>query len=387
MNAPTQNRSVSASQGPLKARPSRAKQVFGWTVAVAIATGVVVIEVLNSVYEVSLVSGNMRWSRPWALVVLPLLLWAAYAQVKQSLQEPRLQISRGLELAPRYRTLRQRTVGLLTGLRLVALTLMAIALAGPQSLYAKDTAEVEGIDIMLALDVSVSMQAADIAPNRFEATQAVVDQFISKRPQDRIGAVVFGRQAYTLLPLTTDKEALRNLIRELQLGTVDGRGTAIGNALGVALNRLRNSKAKSKVLLLLTDGDSNSGELAPETAADFAKALGVKVYAVLMGAASEVPVQGNTDLFGRPVWEKRTFPINPELLQRIAKQTQGEYFVVTDRKGLEQTFHTILDRLEKSEIADPGRLYSELFGAFLGPAVLMLMLEQLLLVFAFRRWP
>jgi hypothetical protein len=139
------------------------------------------------------------------------------------------------------------------------------------------------------------MQASDIYPNRFQAMQAVVDEFIRRRPNDRIGAVVFGVDAYTLLPLTTDKEALRGVIAELELGNIDGQGTAIGNALGVSLNRLRQSRAASRVIILLTDGDSNSGNVAPEQAAEFAANMDVKVYTVLMGQSDEAMVQQGTD--------------------------------------------------------------------------------------------
>jgi Ca-activated chloride channel family protein len=231
------------------------------------------------------------------------------------------------------------------------------------------------------------MQAADIEPNRFEATKVVVDDFILRRPDDRIGAVVFGREAYTLLPLTTDKEALRTMIHELLLGIIDGRGTAIGNAVGVSLNRLRGSQAKSKVVILLTDGDSNSGNVSPDQAAEFARTMGVKVYTVLMGQTDQTRVQRGVDLFGRPLWDTGNFPVNPELLRTMAESTGGEYFQVADRQALERSFHRILNALEKSEIEDAGRVYGELFPAFMWPGIGLMIMELLLSVFVFRRWP
>ena len=148
---------------------------------------------------------------------------------------PRLQFSQGLKLKRlAARSWRVRCRPALVGLRSVAVALLAIALMGPQSIHARNRSEVEGIDIVLALDVSLSMEADDITPNRFRATQAVVDHFIRRRPNDRIGAVIFGREAYTLLPLTSDKEALRRMIQELELNLIEGRGTAIGNAVGLA---------------------------------------------------------------------------------------------------------------------------------------------------------
>lgn len=176
-------------------------------------------------------------------------------------------------------------------------------------------------------------------------------------------------------------------ISELELGAVDGRGTAIGNALGTALNRLRDSDAKSRVAILLTDGDSNSGNISPDQAAMFAETLGVQVYPILMGRDDQARTQRGQDLFGRPIWDVRSFPINPELLSRMARLTGGEYFEVTDRQALERSFHAILDRLEKSEIEDPGRVYGELFPAFVGPALLLLLVEILVGALVLRRVP
>jgi len=240
---------------------------------------------------------------------------------------------------------------------------------------------------VLALDLSLSMQAADIEPNRFEATKAVVSDFLQRRPNDRIGAVVFGRDAYTLLPLTSDKTALHDAIAGLELNVIEGRGTAIGNAVGVSLNRLRKSHAKSKVVILLTDGESNSGNVSPEQAAEFAETMGVKLYTILMGKSDDANVQQGFDLFGRPLFGRGHFPVNPELLQRMAKRTGGMAFQVSDRKGLENSFHTILDELERSEIEDAGVVYGELFAAVIGPSVLLLLLELFLGATVLRRWP
>ncbi|MBK8170040.1 MAG: VWA domain-containing protein [Sandaracinaceae bacterium] len=272
-------------------------------------------------------------------------------------------------------------------MRTVAVAMMVVGLMGPQSIHAKDRTDVEGIDIVVAMDLSGSMEAADVAPNRFLASKAVVGQFIVRRPNDRIGAVIFGREAYTLLPLTTDHETLRNMVSELELGMIDGRGTAIGNALGVSLNRLRSSHAKTKIVILLTDGNSNSGNVSPDQAADFAKTMHVKVYTILMGQSDEAPQQQGTDLFGNPIFRRAPSPINPELLRNMATHTGGEAYRATDRNGLEQSFHSILDRLERSQIEDAGRVYGELFPAFVGPALILLLLELILAVFVFRRFP
>lgn len=370
------------------------KPRFAWLtpwlycIAVLLPAGYIVISVLEHGYGVPLSSSGMRFERPWAGLLAPgalLVVWSRGYWDK--LRSPRVQISRGLDLAALPVGFRVRLRPVLYALRVSALLLCTLGLMGPQSVHARERSELEGIDIVLTLDLSLSMQATDIAPNRFEATKQVVDEFVSKRENDRIGTVVFGRDAYTLMPLTSDKDMLRLAISELELGMIEGRGTAIGNAVGVALNRLRTSKAKSRVLILLTDGDSNSGNIAPDEAADFAKHMGAKLYTVLMGRADDAPAQRGVDLFGRPLFGGGNFPVNPELLKRMAESTGGEFYLASDRQGLERSFHSILDSLERSEIEDAGAIYGELFPAFVGPAVIFLLLEALLGVLVFRRWP
>jgi Ca-activated chloride channel homolog len=356
--------------------------------AVLVPVALLVISVLEQAYGVPLSPEGLRFERPLVgLLALGALLVIWSRGYWDKLRAPRLFVSKGSDLAALPPSWRVRLRPLLYALRVAALLLCVLGLMGPQSIHAREQSELEGIDIVLTLDLSLSMQASDIAPNRFEATKYVVDEFISKRPNDRIGTVVFGRDAYTLMPLTSDKDMLRSAIADLELGMIEGRGTAIGNAVGVALNRLRTSKAKSRVLILLTDGDSNSGNIAPDEAADFAKHMGAKLYTVLMGKSDDAPVQRGLDLFGRPMFGGGNFPVNPELLKRMAQSTGGEFYLASDRRGLERSFHAILDTLERSEIEDAGAIYGELFPAFVGPAVLLLMLEALLGTLVFRRWP
>jgi len=343
---------------------------------------------VESRYGIAVGADAFRFERPWAAVLLaagPLALLArAYLW---SGTAPRLRVSRGADLAAAGRSWRQRLRDLPLALRVATLVLVALGLMGPQSIHARDRVEVEGIDIVVAMDLSLSMQAADITPTRFEASKDVVLDFIGRRPTDRVGAVVFGKDAYTLLPLTTDKVALGTVIDELELGAIDGRGTAIGNALGTALNRLRDSDAESRVVILLTDGESNAGNVSPEQAATFAETMDVQVFTVLMGRKDEARVQRGVDLFGRPLWDYRSFPVNPDLLRRMASSTGGEFFEVSDRAGLERTFHRILDQLDKSEIEDPGRVYGELFPPFIAVALSLLIAELALAVLVFRRAP
>lgn len=335
---------------------------------------------------------NLQFERPWAgvlLLALPVVLLAQTGRRKAA--APRLQVSQGAlfqELAgSQLRSPRVLLRHFLPAFRAVSLGLFALALMGPQSVHARQLNQLRGIDIVLTLDMSLSMEANDILPSRFEGSKAVVDQFIRQRPNDRIGAVVFAEEAYTLMPLTTDKTVLRNTVDGLQLKAISGQGTAIGDAIATSLNRLRSSDAKSRIVILLTDGDSNSGSLSPQQAADFAQALGVRIYTVLMGQSEDAPVTKSLDVFRNPVVSMGHFPVNPELLRTMAEQTGGEFFSVVDRRGLEESFHRILDALERSQIEEQGLIKAELFFVLLAPALGLLILEMLLAFVLVRRWP
>ena len=193
--------------------------------------------------------------------------------------------------------------------------------------------------------------------------------------------------AYTVVPPTLDYTVLSQMVESLSLELIDGSGTAIGDGLGTALNRLRRSDARSKVVVLLTDGANNAGHVDPREAAQLASALHCKVYTVLMGQAADAQVQQGVDFFGRPVFDRGSFPINPALLESMAQRTGGEAFRATDRQGLERSFHAILDRLERSVIEDTGRVYGELFPAFVAPALLLLLVELLVATLVLRRFP
>jgi len=368
-------------------RAQRRLWAGAWLVVAAIVGFVVSVRYLETRYQILITDEQFRFERPWAGLLLAGAFLVLLSRTwVQRISKPRLQFSRASALKVPATSWRSRLGDLPSALRTVALALLVVGLMGPQSIHARDTAEVSGIEIMLTLDMSQSMEAADIRPTRFSATKTVVRDFIDRRPNDRIGAVVFGVDAYTLLPLTTDREALRTALGGLRLQQIDGRGTAIGNAVGVSLNRLKRSKAKSKVIILLTDGESNAGNVSPTQAADLAKAMTVKIFPILMGVSDEAPVQQGVGIFGRALWSQGKYPVNPELLEEMASKTGGQFFAVSDREGLEQSFHQILDELEKTEIEDAGRIYTELFPAFVGPALLFLLLETLTLLWQ-RRWP
>jgi Ca-activated chloride channel homolog len=359
-----------------------------WMLAMLGLAALWVTYALEHSYGVPLREGSFRFERPWAgtLLLGALLAFTARGFVQRTMA-PRLRVSRGRDILRAGRGWRLWAGDGLSGMRTAAVALMALALMGPQSIHSRSAAEVEGIDIVLVLDLSLSMQAADISPNRFVAMQQVVSDFVRRRTNDRIGAVVFGRDAFTLLPLTTDHTALTSIIGDLSLGAIDGRGTAIGNAVGTGLNRLRRSEAETKAIILLTDGDSNAGNVSPQQAAELAETMGVKIYTVLMGESDDARVRSGTDLFGRAIFDRGRFPVNPELLEQMSSQTGGEAYRVGDRQELEQTFHRILDSLDRSRIEDLGKVYGELYPAFLWPAFGLLGLELMLGTLVLRRWP
>ncbi len=336
---------------------------------------------------------QLKW--PLALLSLPLaaLVWVGarflYRPLGASPGESaaRLYVSQGAALASAPRTLATRLVQLPAALRVVAIVLVAVAMARPQRIDAPDELELSGIDIVLSIDLSGSMRAADLQPTRLAAAKEVVAEFIRRRRSDRIGLVVFGREAYTVVPPTLDYTVLQRMVDQLSLELIDGGGTAIGDGLGTALNRLRRSDARSKVVVLLTDGANNAGHVDPREAAQLAVALRCKVYTILVGQSDEAPVQAGVDLRGQPVFQTQHFPVDPALLEEIARLTGAEFFRAADRATLERSFHRILDHLERSKIADAGVRYGELYAPIAIAALLALVLEAMLSATRLRRFP
>jgi Ca-activated chloride channel family protein len=224
-------------------------------------------------------------------------------------------------------------------------------------------------------------------PTRLDTAKDVILDFISRRKTDRIGVVVFGKNAYVLAPPTLDYQLLTTLVGKMDLDLIDGNGTAIGDAVGSGVARLRRSTAKSKAIVLLTDGDSNAGEFSPEYATHLAKTQAVKVYTVQIGNGDEVDVQDGVDLFGQARYVRQHFPVNPDLLKSMANETGGEAFVATDKRSLETSMHAILDSLEKTKFLAQTAATEDLFPLLLGPAVVLLLLEALARVLLIRRFP
>ena len=319
----------------------------------------------------------MRLASPWLLLLLalvPLLLpWRWYARRTASVRFPSLATLRAV--APRGAAHRRALLGIL---RAAALGLIVLALARPQAGTAPTKVHREGVDVMLAVDVSGSMLAEDFTvgeerANRLAAVQSVVKQFVAARPQDRIGLVLFAARPYTQCPLTLDHGWLLQNLERAKVGMIED-GTAIGSGLATAVNRLRPSTAKSKFVVLLTDGQSNAGRITPQTAAEAAAALGVKVYTVGAGSRGVAPYPAQ-DLFGNKVYRPMPVDIDEDTLKKIASTTGARYFRATDTQSLSDIYAEI-DRSEKTPFEAPQYLdYRELYAWLAWPALGLLLME------------
>lgn len=275
---------------------------------------------------------------------------------------------------------------LLPILQVLAYLLIIIALARPQSVTAEREFQTKGVDIMLTLDISGSMFAEDFKPeNRLTVAKQEAIRFVRSRQHDRIGLVVFARKAFTQCPLTLDYDVLTKLLDDIQIGMISD-GTAVGMGIATSVNRLRDSKAKSKVMILLTDGDSNAGNIDPITAAELAKTFGIKIYTIGIGRGGLVPFPINDPVFGKR-YVQAPIEIDESTLKRIADITGGKFFRARDAKGLTDTYDAI-NRLEKSEVkVKEYRSYEELFYYFLVPALILLMIYTTLTHTLFSKVP
>ncbi len=289
---------------------------------------------------------SFTWERPvflWLIAAVPVLFLVRWLW--------RYRFNQKLPVALTQKEIRSSP---LTLIRLVpdiilmlVVSLMLTALARPQRTNEKVNQYTEGIDIMLAIDISQSMMIQDFTPDRLQAAKTVAQDFIDGRLKDRIGIVVFSGDAFSLAPLTTDYALLKSYIHEINFDMIDNRGTAIGSALGVVINRMRESEAKSKVCILLSDGESNAGNIDPITAAELAAAYGIKVYTIVIGKEGLVPY--GKDFFGRPNMVENT--VDETTMRKIAEICNGEFFRVPDNNTLEIVFDRI-DQYEKAEIKE-----------------------------------
>lgn len=315
------------------------------------------------------------------LALLPIIAWYILRQKKSGAS---LQVStiRNLEAVPKNWKYYFRH--LVFALNIAVMTLLVIVLARPQSSENWENVSTEGIDIVMAVDVSTSMLARDLRPDRLEAAKDVASAFIAGRPYDRIGLVVFAGESFTQCPLTTDHPVVTNLLRETATGVLQD-GTAIGNGLATAVNRLKDSDAISKVIILLTDGENNAGEIPPITAAEIAKTFGIRVYTIGVGTIGTAPYPMQTP-FGIQV-QNIPVKIDEESLQSIAGLTGGKYFRATSNDKLKQIYAEI-DALEKSkiEVKEFSKKQEE-FQPFAIFAALLLIAGILLKVTIFRNIP
>jgi len=285
----------------------------------------------------------------WLLVLIPILAIWFYLVRNNDSATLTISSTKGFEAKP---SLLSKLKPLLHVLRLLALTLLIIALARPRNVsVSKRTKTNKGIDIVMAIDVSASMLARDLKPNRLEALKKVATEFVNQRPNDRIGIVVYAGESFTQTPITSDKRIVRNTISNIKWGQLDG-GTAIGMGLGSAVNRLKESKAKSKVIILLTDGVNNTGFVDPKTATELAVGLGIKVYTIGLGTNGTASFPYAKDpKTGKLLFRSSPVEIDEELLQYIAKETEGQYFRATDNSKLKAIYEEI-NKLEKTEIEE-----------------------------------
>lgn len=329
---------------------------------------------------------HIEFVNPWwlyGLLLLPLLVFYHIRKIRK--QQVYMRVS-STKPVMELTSLRTRLYPFLPILSLLALASLIIALARPQLSLKEEEVKAEGIDIVIAMDVSSSMLAQDFQPNRLSVSKEVAKSFIDKRIYDRIGLVVFAAESYTQCPLTTDHRVVKDFLDGLQAGILED-GTAIGMGLASGVNRMKESESKSKVVILLTDGVNNSGYIRPMTAAEIAKELDTKVYTIGVGTRGRalMPQQRRGD--GEYLYRMVNVNIDEALLQQIADDTGGKYYRATDEESL-QAIYTEIDALEKTEIqVTTFKRYSEEFRPFLIFAMIVFFLEVLLRMTLFRTLP
>jgi Ca-activated chloride channel family protein len=314
------------------------------------------------------------------LLVIPFLLFWYYTQ-KQKKQSTMI-LSTLKDISNLAMPLKVKYKGVLNILRLLSFLFLTIALARPQNSKVNESINSEGLDIVMSMDISGSMLAQDFKPNRIEAAKKVAQEFIENRPTDRIGLVIFSGESFTQCPLTTDQNVLKEQLLNVKSGLLED-GTAIGMGLATAVERLRNSKTKTKVIILLTDGVNNSGLIDPITALEIAKAYKIRVYTIGVGSEGSAPYPVK-DQFGQTSIQQMPVQIDEALMQRISRETGGKYFRATNNNSLNRIYKDI-DKLEKTKIEiNSYKRYSELFFPYAFLALFCIMLELVLRYTYFR---
>jgi Ca-activated chloride channel family protein len=327
---------------------------------------------------------HIHFSQPawfWLFALIPLLIWWEISRSGRAQATVMVSTVRAFRGARSWKSSLRPLPFIF---RLLAFCCLIIALARPQSHNDEQLVNGEGIDIVLCLDISGSMLAQDFTPNRMEAAKNVAQEFIDNRPTDRIGLVIFSGESFTMCPLTTDRNVLKAQLAQVQSGLLED-GTAIGSGLATGVDRLRTSPSKSKVIILLTDGENNGGLIDPNTAKEIAKQVGVRVYTIGMGTEGFAPVPIQTP--GGVVMQREKVNIDEKLLTQIANETGGHYYRAKDNESLKNIYSEI-DKLEKSRIEITTlRRYTEQFYPFALVAALLLALELLLRWTLLRKFP
>ena len=317
------------------------------------------------------------------LLVVPALLVLHYIYLELAQRHPHLRVSTSIPWLVKKTPIASSVRHIPFILRILALSLIVVAISRPRSSEIIEKIDAEGIDIVLAMDVSTSMLARDFTPDRISASKDIAIEFIAQRPTDRMGIVVFAGESYTQCPLTTDRAALINMMKEVETGLIDD-GTAIGNGLATAIARMKDSDAKSRVVILLTDGVNNSGEVSPQMAVEIAKTYGIRVYTIGVGREGMAPYPVMTP-WGVEV-RNLEVEIDEALLQEIADETGGRYFRANDNTKLAEIYNEI-NQMEKARTTvDSFPIYKELFGAYALWALLAILAELILNWFVIRRF-
>ncbi len=332
----------------------------------------------------------MVFAHPYLLLLLLLLPLLAWLKGRRG-SSPAFVYSSVKLVAGLTGAKRSRAGAILAALRWLSLVLLIVALAQPRLTKSTTQVKASGVDIVVAMDLSGSMVSEDFVVknewvNRFNMARAVLKGFIDQRPSDRIGLVLFASQAYIATPLTLDHDFLHENLDRLEIGAIEQNSTAIGDGLGTAVNRLRDLKSKSKIVILMTDGQNNAGKLEPLLAAEAAASLKVKVYTIGVGSRGQAPMPGR-DMFGRKVYQMMAVDIDEDTLQKIADKTGGKYYRADNAERFKQIYAEI-DKLEKTEASiNKYTEYKELFPWVLAAGLLILLVEILLSQTLLRRLP
>src|SRR3989304_1788152 len=316
---------------------------------------------------------NVTFAYPWVLYflfIIPLLLVWYFLKGRKNYAAVKYSSVKIFKETPV--TIRERLKHIPLIFRMIAIGLLIVALARPQSFTSGENVSAEGIDIAMVLDISGSMLAEDLKPNRLDAAKIVIDDFVQGRVSDRIGLVVFAREAFTQCPLTIDYNVLRNLLLDIRSGMIED-GTAIGNAIANGVNRLKESDAKSRIIILLTDGVNNSGEVDPISAAEIAKAFGIRIYTIGVGTKGEAPYPVQTPFGTR--YQMVPVEIDEAVLQKISGITDGQYFRATNNMALRDIYDKI-DKLEKTKIEITSyKNAAEKYHSWLWAGLILLLVE------------